>query len=174
MRRLVLISALLASLLLGFAAPAAAAERDARIVGITAGFRQSLVDVTSLTYDPAMGVARLTLTVHCFVGYYMEDSPSASSLEFWDAAVVQRSKPFTVTSRHSHPAAIFYESATITDAAPCVEAQNFGITAPDQTIVFTFNGLEPGYATFRTMIVTGIFSGHVHTTTLIRAVLPAR
>lgn len=181
MRRLVLLIATLASLTLGVAAPAAAAERTARIVGITPGFRQELVDVTSLTYDPTTGVARLTLTVHCFVGYIQFDEdtiagPFVSEIEFGiDGAVVQRARPFTSASEvWANPAAVLYDGLSITDAAPCVAAQDVGIASPDHTIVLTFSGLKPGYATFLTTINTGIFSGHVATTTLIRAVLPAR
>ena len=92
-----------------------------------------------------------------------------------DAAVAQRSKPFTVGSEvWTSPAAIYYTSLTVADAAPCVAAQNVGITSPDPTLAFTFSGISPGYATFVTSVGTGIFSGHVDTTTLIRAILPAR
>jgi hypothetical protein len=182
MRRLILLVPMLASLTLGVAAPAAAAERDARIVSITPGFRQELVDITSLTYDRGTGVARLTLTVHCFVGYWQADEntiegPFISVIEFGpDAAVVERSKPFTIASQvWTYPAAIFPDSSIIDDAAtPCVAAQEVGISSPDHTVTFTFPGLSPGYATFVTSIHTGIFSGHVTTTTLIRAVLPSR
>ena len=180
MKRIAVAVALLASLSLGVATPVAAAELDARILGITPGFRQELVDVEGVTYDPQTGVATVTLTVHCFVGRIQFDADTysewmVSGLEAGpDAAVVQRGKPLTSTSSiWDSSDAIHYDSITITDADPCEAALGIGIVSPDHTLVLSFSGLKPGYATFLTTVNTGIFSGHVSTTTLIRAVLPA-
>ena len=182
MRPVGMIACLVAALAV-LVSPAAtvAAEVDARILSVTPGFRQSLVDVTSLRYDAATGVARLTLTVHCFVGYYQVDAetvegPFVSELEFGqDGAVVQRSKPIKAPADvWASPDAHFADGVTIADAEPCAAAQAVGITAPDHVVTFTFTGVEPGFATFVTTINTGIFSGHVSTSTLINAVLPPR
>ena len=171
--------AMLAALSLGAATPVAAAELDARILGITPGFRQELVDVERVAYDPETGVATVTLTVHCFVGRIQFDAETfsdwmVSGLEGGpDAAVVQRAKPLTSNSSiWDSSGVIQVDSITITDADPCEAALGVGIVSPDHTVVLSFSGLKPGYATFLTTVNTGIFSGHVSTTTLIRAVLP--
>ena len=179
MKRTALLLTLLSALSLGSAGPVAAAASDARIVGITPGFRQDLVEIESLTYDPGSSVAILTVTVHCFVGYYQIDAdtvagPFVSQIEFGiDAAAVQRSKPIDAPAIYSSPTAVS-PTITITDGSPCLAAQDVGLTSPDQVVTFAFAGLKPGYTTFATTINTGIFSGHVRTTTLIRAILPAR
>ncbi|MBA2720215.1 MAG: hypothetical protein H0U52_13395 [Chloroflexi bacterium] len=157
MRRLTVLSLLFAALTFGVAAPVAATDSSARIVSIVPGFRQNLVDIVGITYDRVSQTTRLTVTVHCFHGYY-QIAPDElidlgeSELELDQlATAVQGGVDVAMTSMEA------------TELTTC-----------DTQIVFTFVGLKVGIATFTTSISQGVFSGHVTTTTTIRAIQPSR
>ena len=92
-RTLVVLGALI---LMAFAAaPVAAAERDARILSVTPGFRAGDTTVNSITYDPVTRTATISVTPNCYWWTATIDpetviGPFYSSALFNDVVVTHR------------------------------------------------------------------------------------
>jgi TctA family transporter len=77
------------------AGPVVAAERDARILSVTAGFRAGDTTLNSITYDPVTRTATISVTPNCYWWTATIDpetviGPFYSSALYNDVVVTQR------------------------------------------------------------------------------------
>jgi hypothetical protein len=129
MRRLALSLGMLASLALAFAAPAAAAERDVRILSVEDAYGTDLSDVQSLRYDPVTRTLTVTFTLGCWISQSPFDDTSAQTTVAY-AGLIASQRDATYDS---------YSNGTSTSADP--------VTDCERTFVSTITGIMPGRAT---------------------------
>ena len=161
MKRIGLLVTLVTAVMLGTAGFAAAAETDVRVVQFTAGFRQGLVDITRVTYDPETGEARIYFTAHCFTQSFSPDPEIPPTVGQSSVGPVD----WTASQRGASTSGFIGDGSVIAldpDPSQC-----------DRDYIAVIPNLRPG-GTLLTLSVTQIAFSVVTTTATLRVVLPAR